>query len=483
MPTAEEQIAALQMQINELRAELGLEPIDIAELTGSVAELTAQVAGLMEDIEDRDKDIADEARKAMTVTGKAVFKVLDTFGAATGAVAAIATSPAPTIAAVYGAAAKITEANRAAFVAQGGTTDGAFTAAQAGDPATLDALHGFSGTMLTWSDTGRADTMTVFTDISAPTSRLFSEAYGGGGQSITSATGGRLNGAQKGVTGADFDGRTGGEVEHEPNAKAMPGDDENTVVNLLGKYKGADGSYTCTPTDTTACTSSVASNGDITFSAGDGTNGTWTFTANTGAMVSVMDANGYMTFGWWMRDDKTSADPLDNVAVFHGTQGGTAVADVGELTGKASYEGGAAGKYAWRDRVADTAHGGHFTAKAELTADFDTEMMSGSISDFQIGDDGMDPGWTVTLSAAAIDNDGAVARLAATETNRNVTWAVGGNKASAAGGWEAQLSNTGPKRNDNLPTGVSGAFDAMFGEQGRMLGAFGANITNPNPPN
>ncbi|MCY3793668.1 MAG: hypothetical protein OXG51_04760, partial [Gammaproteobacteria bacterium] len=139
-------------------------------------------------------------------------------------------------------------------------------------------------------------------------------------------------------------------------------------------------------------------------------------------------------------------------------------------------------KYAWRDRAADTAHGGHFTAKAELTANFDTNMMNGSISGFRIGDDGMGPNWAVTLSPAAIVEAGSVARLAA-DADPNVTWAVGSSEADAAGGWEAQLSNSGSSRNDNLPTGVAGAFNAEFGGQGRMLGAFGANITNPNPPN
>ena len=201
-------------------------------------------------------------------------------------------------------------------------------------------------------------------------------------------------------------------------------------------------------------------------------------------MVSVADA-AYIKFGWWMRDDKTSADILDNVAVFYGTEGGTPITSgIDALTGTATYEGGAAGKYAWRDRVADTAHGGHFTAEASLTADFDGDgtnasTMSGTISSFRLGDDGMDPDWTVTLSTAPVTDAGAVARAATVMTQ----WAVGSNMANAAGGWEAQLSNTGAVRNDNLPTGVSGAFNADFNEQGRMIGAFGANITNPNPPN
>ncbi len=245
--------------------------------------------------------------------------------------------------------------------------------------------------------------------------------------------------------------------------------------------------YTCTPGDNDPCSSTASLKPEhsttITFSNG------WTFTANTGAMVSRPDGNGYMTFGWWMRDDKTTASPLDNVAVFYDANAGVSTTDgdvaANTLAGTAKYEGGAAGKYAWRDVDEGTAHGGHFTAKASLTAIF-TELeggdtLSGSISEFRIGDYGMDPSWTVTLSEAAISSTGTVIR-GTEDAATTTTWAVGSNESSATGGWEAELSDTGAARNDDLPTGVAGAFDGIFGEQGRMVGAFGANITNANPP-
>ena len=485
-PTPTEQIAELQKQINALRAELGLDPIDIDSLTGSVSDLQGQVEDLEGQIEDRDEAIADAAAVAMTAKGKAIFGVLDPL-AATGAAAdaAIATT-VPTVAAVHGMPAGVavsddtpgaTPFSQVDFVdgladlltGIDATANTAFTAAQAGMPASLAANNGFSGTMLTWADMTRADTMVVYTDVAAPSSSLFSEVYGGGTQELDPA-----DTAHKGVTGTAFDGRTGGDVTHAPNAKVAVTDTVNNLVRLSGFYQGAAGNYTCTPADAGPCITRVSASG-VTFVDAGATTG-WMFTANNGAMVSVADS-AYMKFGWWMRDDKTSANPLDSVAVFHGIEG-AAVGDVSAVTGTATYEGGAAGKYAWRDRVADTAHGGHFTAKAALTANFDTEMMNGSISDFRLGDDGTDPNWTVTLSAAAITTTGAVDRAATVMT----TWAVGDSEANAAGGWQAQLSNTGAERNDNLPTGVSGAFNANFNEQGRMIGAFGANITNANPP-
>ncbi|MDE0408259.1 MAG: hypothetical protein OXN81_10400 [Alphaproteobacteria bacterium] len=481
---------ALVAQINALRTQLGLDAN--ADIGDSVTQLQSDLAALQQQVNDA-KDAADAAaQKAMTAKGKVIFDVLDPLGDITAGTAtdAVIANAAPTVSAKYGGTTGVTTANQGTFVdglAAGltdidATANTAYTSGQAGMPAMLDANNGFSGTMLTWSSSTRADTMVVYTDVAAPSSALFSERYGGGSQSITSAAGQQLNGAQTGVTGAAFDGRTGGLVAHDANAKSATTLTDNDVVKLGGAYKGAMGSYTCTPTPGTTpstCTSTVNSNGSITFSDAN-----WTFTANTGAMVSVADGR-YLQFGWWMRDVIASAAPLDAVAVFFGTQGGTAASSVDALTGKATYEGGAAGKYAWRDRVADTAHGGHFTAKAALTANFDEDgtnasVMSGSISDFRIGDDGMDPNWTVTLSEAPVTDAGAVARAATVMTQ----WAVGSSKAGKAGGWQAQLyANTGASRNDNLPTGVSGAFDAEFGEQGRMLGAFGANITNANPPN
>ncbi len=487
-PTPEEQIAELQGQINALRAELGLDPIDINGLTGSVSDLQGQVDDLNQQITERDEAIADAAAKAMTAKGKAIYDVLDPL-AADGAPSQTAISPvasAPAVAANYGSAAGLTVTAQKAFVdgldtALTGITatdNDAYESSEAGVPARLAANDGFSGTMLSWDDSGRTDTMTVYTDVSAPSGQLFSEAYGGGTQSIASSSGAPLEGAQTGVTGTAFDGRTGGTVAHTPNAKSTADQAENNVVKLSGSYKGAAGSYTCTPASPGACTS-MATPTTITFSDN------WTFTANTGAMVSVPDSNGYIAFGWWMRDDKTTASPLDdNVAVFYNANagGGTALADITALTGVANYEGGAAGKYAWRDVDEGSAHGGHFTAKANLTASFGaTDTLSGSISDFRIGDDGMDPDWTVTLSGAGLSSAGAVVRGTGA-TAATTVWAVGSNTSSSMGGWEALLSGTGAERNDNLPTGVAGAFDGMFGEQGRMVGAFGANITNANPP-
>ena len=471
-------LAALRQEISDLRTQLGI--TDAEDVGNTVADLQAEVTRLQGELQDKEDAEDTAATMAMTATGKAVFSVLDTFGGTftadttrpTAEVAPVATPPG--VVAKSGGATTLTPTALNTFVngLSAFGADTAYTAAQAGMPETLAANNGFSGTMLTWSNTGKADTMTVYTDIAAPGSRLFAEVHGNNGTPELDPA----DTAHLGVTGSAFDGRTGGQVAHTPNAKLTTASTENDLVRLSGAYQGAVGNYTCTP-GTGTCATSVSEAG-ITFVDTGATTG-WMFTANNGAMVSVADS-AYMTLGWWMRDDKNSADILDHVAVFYSAPHADAL-DVTALTGTATYEGGAAGKYSWRDRVADTAHGGHFTAKASLTADFGaadaTGTVNGTISDFRTGDDGTMQNWTVTLSAAALDSGGAVAR-----GTDNVTWAVGSSEADAAGSWEAQVSNSGTPRNDDLPTGIAGAFNSEFNEQGRMIGAFGANITNANPP-
>ncbi len=315
--TQVEQIATLQGQINALRAELGLPAIDIDDLTGSVTALENQVRDLTKQVSDAKGKADKDATIAMTAKGKAIFKVLDTFGATsitadstrpTAEIAPVATPPGVT--ATYGAATKLPPANLNTFVngLSAFDADTAYTSAQAGDPASLAANNGFSGTMLTWSNSGKADTMTVYTDIAASASRLFSEVHGGGTQVLDPG-----DIAHTGVTGTAFEGRTAGQVTHAPNAKVTTASTTNDLVRLSGMYKGATGSYTCTP-GSGACATRISATG-VTFVDSGATTG-WMFTANDGAMVSVADSS-YMTFGWWMRDDKTSADILDHVAVFY----------------------------------------------------------------------------------------------------------------------------------------------------------------------
>ena len=67
------------------------------------------------------------------------------------------------------------------------------------------------------------------------------------------------------------------------------------------------------------------------------------------------------------------------------------------------------------------------------------------------------------------DGDGNTDPIA---TN-TISGTAGGAKAAVAGTWEAQL--VGSEKNTNIPTGVTGAFQANIGNgQAVVVGGFGA---------
>ena len=84
--------------------------------------------------------------------------------------------------------------------------------------------------------------------------------------------------------------------------------------------------------------------------------------------------------------------------------------DVPHLRVAPTYKGGAAGKFAMQSTTDDSASGGHFTASATLTANFDADLnpgdendengvsIGGAITDFMTGDVSR-PNWKVTLTA------------------------------------------------------------------------------------
>ena len=92
-------------------------------------------------------------------------------------------------------------------------------------------------------------------------------------------------------------------------------------------------------------------------------------------MIGTVFDTKYLTFGWWF-DKGDGTKPYYFDAFFHaqGIEAPVIALDdngLDELQGKATYEGAAAGKYAILGTTEDTAEGGHFTASAMLTADFD----------------------------------------------------------------------------------------------------------------
>ena len=159
------------------------------------------------------------------------------------------------------------------------------------DPA--DSISGWAGYNFgrTESDKSGSGSMVVYTDIGMSTSKPFAEVYAGdnadtdndpltrGGTDLTSA-------ANLAKIAADGFAKQGLKTH---------GADE---LSFPGKFDGADGTYSCTGT----CTSARDDNGKLSALGG-----TWTFEANSGAMAMVADPD-HLHFGWWLRMD-SDGDP------------------------------------------------------------------------------------------------------------------------------------------------------------------------------
>ncbi|MDE0698282.1 MAG: hypothetical protein OXH76_20885 [Boseongicola sp.] len=241
--------------------------------------------------------------------------------------------------------------------------------------------------------------------------------------------------------------------------------DHDNGDELVGSYMGASGTYTCGSDD---CTSRMTNDG---IQLG-GT--AWTFVPNANSMYMIPDpVAAYAEYGWWL--DERAATTTSRVGAWYADGAGAELASglsVANSSGTASYEGSAIGVAAYHHSFGkDSNAGGAFTADAALTADFDDYMVSGSITNFDIG--GHDPGWLVMLNESTISgNSGDVTGPTTT------TWTIDGSAGTAyadndGGGWTAQFYDI-PTADAHQPTGVAGGFRARYDSDGYMVGAFGA---------
>ena len=191
----------------------------------------------------------------------------------------------------------------------------------------------------------------------------------------------------------------------------------------------------------------------------------------------------YIYWGWWAFADKVSGLPA-RADVFYGANPGTDVKfeDVTEVTGKATYSGGAVGKYAMSDVQGGTDSGGHWTADAMLDVNFDAAIeggmagdgtISGTISNFMSDEQAMP--WEVELKESALgaganEDDHFGVEMAGT------VWKINGRDSGAAGSWQGSFYNSLKARNDGAPTSAAGSFEAQTGtNEGYMIGAFGTS--------
>ena len=248
------------------------------------------------------------------------------------------------------------------------------------------------------------------------------------------------------VMGADFATSTTEVKKH----------DNGSVVR--GSYQGAAGGYACGGTD---CTSQRTKDG-IRLA------GTWTWDPDEGQKYDVPDAN-YAEYGWWIDESiaSSTATPNDQVGAWYRVIEQTAVAlsATDSVTGTATYNGQAVGKAAYHQRQSDSNIGGAFTADATLSADFDANMLSGSITGFEVG--GMNPDWSVELMKQGIDGTGI-----ATSGANMTKWTINGTAGDAVGTWTATFY--GIPAGEHQPSGVAGGFQSQYESDGYMVGAFGA---------
>ena len=265
---------------------------------------------------------------------------------------------------------------------------------------------------------------------------------------------------------------------------ATTGGGADAVTTFAGSVRGLAGTFSCMG-DCTVPTEN-ATTGDL---ADFGT-AAWTFTPTDPNGTIDVPNPAYVSFGWWLNEMGTEgAYEFDAFASVEGMTANMGMG--GDLKGSATYKGGAAGKWAMQSTSDDSASGGHFTANATLTANFDANLnaaagtndelgisIGGTINNFMTGDDSR-PNWKVTLSYDHTDTDGVqpLENVGPINGVRATTkWETGG-AVDGKGTWNANFYGAVTGTTDTgHPTAVVGEFNAAIGggEIARISGGFGA---------
>ena len=221
-----------------------------------------------------------------------------------------------------------------------------------------------------------------------------------------------------------------------------------------GSYHGVDGDYECT--GTAACTITVAASG-LTLA------GEWKFKPGEPENPVTDTPDGiYLSYGYWIKKDSTNN--IEALDVFRIETGAVeAASGVTALNGTATYIGGAVGMYAIKKSPGVDADSGSFTATATLTANFDTEMIGGTINNFS-GPTSGSP-WSIELEK--VDLGGG------TITGGTTVWTIDGIKGDSGGKWEGVLYEN--DSSDGVPSRGTGTFYSEYSNYGRIIGAFGVN--------
>jgi len=309
----------------------------------------------------------------------------------------------------------------------GTETDTAVATLKAGDSAGssggwngMDYAHTNSGTKV-------ANSAIVYTNRAEPKRVAFSATSSGLTETATDS------GIYTVAAGVNAD--IGGDRFPSTGTQTYPTDAQSGVISFAGTYKNAAGTYLCR--HATPC-SAARSEAGISLTAG-----TWTFKPNADVMVSDPD-DTYLYFGWWLRKN-ADGDPT-HASAFSGSVGVNIPTDATRVptSGKATYSGGAAGKFAIHNPLGES-DSGHFTANVNLEASFaaaatDTSV-SGTVSSFMANDVAVP--WSIALNSGQVSTTGGITspNVAGTTVNEGLStvWSIDGTSGSTSGTWNGQM--------------------------------------------
>ena len=459
--STDSEVTSANMAVADARTAISnaedLPQAETAANTGTVNAIANRLSAALQSRMKAMDAAATTKAKADAATGKALH-------AALGGIAADGSNALDNIAAPTLSSAGLVINAAAGAGALPDVTDPDSVTLKAG--ASAGALGGWAGMDYAHSaGTGSAKVTNdarVYTNQGAPSTMTFVEKYGDTTE-YTAAT-------RTYNVGDDPDANIASSAFPTAGTKTFAG-----AQDLAGTYDGAPGRYQCPATST--CTAAFTADGSIDLSAD------WTFVHASGARVSTPD-DAYLFYGWWV--SKNSDGVPTAASVFTGEiedVDGTGDTTSGEtLTGSAKYVGNAVGKFAMSNVLDGTGNGGHFTADAELVANFgaiaatNENGVTGTIDNFRLNDGSDDPGWSVSLNrSSAWASDGGITG----PTSNATVWSINGNKAPASGEWSGMMYDESPGNapdgdGSNIPTTVTGTFYSEFSTIGRMVGAFGA---------
>lgn len=430
-----DQIGALNGQITALKDEkMGLE--------GQVSALQGQLAAKTKELNDKLKELADKEREDREEKASDMAKALfDVLIPATAPAAITGVSVSASSAGVFGAKA----------------TDYAM---EAGSP---DAIPGLRGATLKKDE----ETIVVYSNIENAVATPIGDIY------RSAAAPGKPKVYSLSEAGAN-DTIEWGDAKRPDDAQSSTGTGDDLVTTFRGSVRGVDGTFSCDGTACAAPTKAAIAAHATTAVAATG----WTFRPdNANAPIDVADDEYYM-FGWWLEkdDDGMPTSVRTFTGVSSGLTANTAAQTALAAAESATYRGGAAGKYAVKSTVTDTAEGGHFTASATVVANFeagdgeDEISIRGTIDDFMTGDTAR-PNWSVELKVANQTGNLAAVSVTTPDADNGATWKTGG-AVNGTGGWSATFYGEG---DDDEPTAVTGEFNATITNIAKIEGAFGAS--------